>query len=550
MIRGSLSLPPQMVNGGSPPTHLPSLVGSPLFPSSEGFPDAAKWMQPPARAPEWNGGGSLSDLAVLARRSEQEVIGLLEASAKNAQAILELRQKLAGCVALKNTVDDEAAAARTTALADATVEQRIREALDNERRRHEADVRRLRASLINERRRREANNSSANLALVVRRRLTEERRHHEAAAQATASATLALAAERCRKEASTRAAASAERALAEERSRHDASARAAALAELALAEERSRHDASGRAAALAELALAKERSRHNTAAQADESDALALAEEGRHHEAAAQATSLADSALAVERLCIQPAAYRSLVKAGHHDAATDCDVASSASPDRVPVAIRRIQEAYDILAAPLDALLAEFAALAVDPAPPTKTSSVPTATLPPSPRPRTYLDAVVGPSERGYTLLAPPSPSATPSPPSASAPTTPTGRTSHRAKPRRRTGRRNGPRAPSPTDDDKPSHPTYMMGGSLAMARAAPPCRSYTPSLQPSYTPSLQPFIFNDGALLYPRGGNAHPFHTQGLPLPPWKRTRRKYRPHRTCRRHQPRAPNQSTGWA
>ena len=152
MIRGSLSPPPQMGNGGYPPTHLPSLVGS-LFPSSVGFPVAAKWMQPPARAPEWNGGGSFSDLAALARRSEQEVIGLLETSAKNAQAILELRQELAGCVALKNTVDDAAAAARTTALADATVEQRIREALANERRRHEADVQRLRDSLADKRRR-------------------------------------------------------------------------------------------------------------------------------------------------------------------------------------------------------------------------------------------------------------------------------------------------------------------------------------------------------------------------------------------------------------
>ncbi len=55
---------------------------------------------------ELNGGGSLSDLAALARQSEQAVIGLLETSAKNAQAILELHQELAGCVAIKTTVDD------------------------------------------------------------------------------------------------------------------------------------------------------------------------------------------------------------------------------------------------------------------------------------------------------------------------------------------------------------------------------------------------------------------------------------------------------------
>jgi len=235
-------------------------VGS-LFPSSAGFPVAAKWMQPPAHAPEWNVGGSFSDLVALARRSEQEVIGLLETSAKNAQAILELRQERAGCVALKNTVDDAAAAARMTALTDATVEQCIRDALANERRRHEADVQRLRDSLADERRRREAENSSANLALVERRRLAEERRHHEAAKQAAASAERALAEERCRHDAAARAAASAELALTEER-------RAAKSAERALAEERCRHEA--RAAALAELALVEEGRCHNIAAQATE----------------------------------------------------------------------------------------------------------------------------------------------------------------------------------------------------------------------------------------------------------------------------------------
>ena len=48
-----------------------------------------------------------------------------------------------------------AATARATALDDAAVEQRIREALANERRRYEADVQRLRDLLADERRRRE-----------------------------------------------------------------------------------------------------------------------------------------------------------------------------------------------------------------------------------------------------------------------------------------------------------------------------------------------------------------------------------------------------------
>jgi hypothetical protein len=188
-------------------------------------------------------------------------------------------------------------------------------------------------------------------------------------------------------------------------------------------------------------------------------------------------------------------------------------VTSPASPARVPAAIRRIQAACDTLAASLDALLTEFAALAVDTAPPTKTSMlaefaspttpspVPTATLTPSPRPRSYLDTVVGPNGRGHTSSAPPSPSVRPLHPSAAAPTPPTVGKSRRATPRRRTGRRNGPRAPSPPDEASPappdlvlaavaSHPQPTMGGTstptptLTSARAndrAP--RLHQPSL-------------------------------------------------------------------
>ena len=128
-----------------------------------------------------------------------------------------------------------------------------------------------------------------------------------------------------------------------------------------------------------------------------------------------------------------------------------------------------------------------------------------------------------------------------------------------RAQPRRRTGRRNIPRAPSPYVAVAPTHPELLQGGlpaptSITLAEATSPCCSMVSSTPPgwttSHTPSLQPFTFDDGAIHTSWGGNAHPFHARGLPLPPWKRTRRKYRPHRTCRRHQPRTPNQSTGWA
>ena len=368
MIRDSLSPPQQMGNGGSPPAHLPlstapddyCFADFPLF--------AAKWMQPPARAPKWmrewtNGGikrytilgwgsphhwivrGRQEDLrfavtvehprprhdspdeaayqawkcavdnmwrihamldehhALIATRAKIETELARQARQQRsaartiflwlrrrrlharlarqtsrrqlreaALARLRYEQECSERAALAETQRLAAAAARTTALADAAVEQRIREALANERRCHEADVQRLRDSLANERRRREADNSSANLALIERRRLVEERRHHEAAKQAAASAERALAEERCRHDASARAAASAELALAEER-------RAAESAERALAEERCRHDASARTAALAELSLVEEGRRHNTAAQAAELAALVLAEE-------------------------------------------------------------------------------------------------------------------------------------------------------------------------------------------------------------------------------------------------------------------------------
>ena len=128
-----------------------------------------------------------------------------------------------------------------------------------------------------------------------------------------------------------------------------------------------------------------------------------------------------------------------------------------------------------------------------------------------------------------------------------------------RARPRRRTGRRNIPRAPSSFVEVAPTHPELLQGRLptptfITLAGATSPCCSVVSSTPPgwttSHTPSLQPFTFDEGAVPTSGGGNTHPFHARGLLLPPWKRTRRKYRPHRTCRRHQPRAPNQSTGWA
>ena len=102
-----------------------------------------------------------------------------------------------------------------------------------------------------------------------------------------------------------------------------------------------------------------------------------------------------------------------------------------------------------------------------------------------------------------------------------------------RARPHRRTGRRTIPRAPSLYVTVTPTHPELLAG-------ATSPCclvvLSTPPGWTTPHTPSLQPFTFDEGALHTSGGGNAHPFHARGRSLPPWKRMRRKYRPHRTCR--------------
>ena len=122
-----------------------------------------------------------------------------------------------------------------------------------------------------------------------------------------------------------------------------------------------------------------------------------------------------------------------------------------------------------------------------------------------------------------------------------------------RARPRRHTGRRHIPRAPTSFVEVAPTHPELSQGGltmppSTTLAGVTSPSHSVVSSTPPAWmtphTPSLQPFSFDEGALFSSGGGNANPFRAQGLSLPPWKRTRR------TCWRHQPRAPNQSTGWA
>ncbi len=253
----------------------------------------------------------------------------------------------------------------------------------------------------------EADTSSAKITLVEERRhLADERRCHEAAAQAATSAEQALEEERRQHEAATQSAALAEQALRKERRRYEAAANVAASAEQALAEERRRHDASTRAAALAELALAKEQRRHKMAAQ----------------------TATTAKAAAQEMLAEANTERR------------------HAPPASVTEAIRRVQAACDSLAAPLDALLAKIEALAHDAPPPTTTSPVLPAMSSPHHRPKSYVDAVLTTMEGSSQATSLPLvQAALPSPAVDGKLRT----VSQRTQPCRRVGRRHGPRAPN-----------------------------------------------------------------------------------------------------
>ena len=203
-----------------------------------------------------------------------------------------------------------------------------------------------------------------------------------------------------------------------------------------------------------------------------------------------------------------------------------------------------IRTEFALCAAPLDSILAEIAC---------EEAAFKTKLSPR--RPTSYVDAVLsnmgGGTQPSLPLAVSPSalvPAALPSPDVDSQRQT----VSPRARPRRCTGRRNIPRAPSSYVAVAPTHPELLQGG-LPTPTSITFClvvSSTPPGWTTSHTPSLQPFTFDEGAVHTSRGGSAHPFHARGLPLPPWKQTRCKYRQHCACRRHQPRAPNQSTGWA
>ena len=136
-------------------------------------------------------------------------------------------------------------------------------------------------------------------------------------------------------------------------------------------------------------------------------------------------------------------------------------------------------------------------------------------------------------------------------------------------RPRRRTGRRNIPRAPNPYVKVPPTHPTLLQG-ELPTTTATSPCCSVvsspTPTLSTPHPHYLHPFTI----AIIDSGGVALHHHIFGQPLPPPPKmsrfniprlrlyTGRRHGPraanlhqlpHLTCgTRHQPRAPNQFTG--
>ncbi len=180
----------------------------------------------------------------------------------------------------------------------------------------------------------------------------------------------------------------AELALTNEQCCHEAAEQAAALAKLALAKEQRPHEAATQAAMSAERSLANERCRHDTAAQAAESAELVLAEMQRCHKTKAWEKALADDTC--KRHCRESAkCYAALAKFAEptrvsadlalskpdlvedkwrqeetakkqHHSDNECVMPPVLPPNPVNAAIRHIRVECALLAAPLDAILAEI----------------------------------------------------------------------------------------------------------------------------------------------------------------------------------------------
>ena len=216
------------------------------------------------------------------------------------------------------------------------------------------------------------------------------------------------------------------------------------------------------------LALAEERCRHEAllAAEADvqrrhEAVLAAEADVQRRHEKV-----LAAEADVQRRHKEMLAAVAADVQRRHESAAGDTES---------DAAIERIRTEFALCAAPLDAILAEIAC----------EEAAIMKTLSPG-RPTSYVDAVLsnmgGGTQSSLPLAGSP---ALPSPDVASRLQT----VRPRARPRRRTGRRHVPRAPSSSISVVPTHPCQLQGGlpmppSNTLAGATSPSCSVCPLLR------------------------------------------------------------------
>ncbi len=380
--------------------------------------------------------------------------------------------------------------------------RRLQDALAIKQRRHEVaacNAALVELALAEEQGLRE---SAENAVAVADNALATEQRRQESAECAAVTVENALAAMQCRQESAKRAAATAEKALAnevdEQRCQEEA-AHASALADMALAKERCCHEMATTAAMVAEKAIAQ--------LAATLAEMASTAEQGCH-EAATQEKALADKAnkrcraAALEkrwpttptnnierprrrkRWQTRPtsnagpprgtklaneankqrchksterattSATKALVEDEHNKDKDDVarQIESYAAPffariDVVMAKIRALDDGFGNWAAFGDDILAEEDNKASDLTMPP--SAPPTAMSPPPHRPTMYKDAVL--STMGGSLCAKSLVVAPLSRPS----TTVDGQLQmacRRSRPRRRVGRRHGPRAPNPQE--------------------------------------------------------------------------------------------------
>jgi hypothetical protein len=546
MDQNPLPYPPQMGNGGSPPAHLPSSSLS----------DPLAWLQyklsqPPPRAPDWvfdvyQKFNPLRDEEWLQRafREDEQAAGilppdppggpiLLGARARAERAYLDWRWTVDALWEderrCRQLLDEQAARARQEAAiacslqGAAAIARARQEAAATACARHADGCRRQQLLVVQAARARHADERRQQQLLVeqaARARQEDERRRQQLLTEQAA---------RARQEDERRL----QQLLDEQAARrqqllHEQAARARQEAAAA----RARHEvltaeleclmaeiccdmafqAEMMSAFISLLLSARVITSMEAAAKAlpaKESESANAADDRRHETLAAMTLAAQESKLA-----------KAADNRRGHDVAAHAEALAAQALAEALAEESRLQE----VAARAAALTAQaLAEAAVKPDTP--------ALLSPSPRPTSlYLGAVLNTNEGGHS-------SSTSTSPTVAAPTLPSVvdgkplRVRHRAQPRHRTGCRNCPCVPNPSNKDTPSHLSSTLGDfptptQMKLARATSPCcsevLSTTPYLTTPHTPSLFPSNLV-GFTVSTAGGNAHPFQTGG-PTPPLRK--------------------------